>query len=83
MSTSRAQKSAPPWEVRILSRLQKYNHDLSQLHKLRNGRLLSQHKVNALSEKYSLNSRSVEEVCEEVRQTVKALSHRLTRYRHK
>ena len=27
--------------------------------------------------------KSVEEVCEEVRQTIKALSHRLKRYRHK
>ena len=39
--------------------------------------------MNALTEKFSLNSRSVEEVFEEVRQTVKALSHRLTCYRHK
>ena len=83
LSTPESRNSPSPWEIRILSKLRRCKQDLSCLHEFCSGRLLSQQKVNDLTRRYNLNYRSVEEVCEEVRQTVKALSHRLRRYRHK
>ena len=80
--SSSPQKTPPPWEVRLLSRLRRCKQDLSHLHELCNGKLLSQHKVYGLTSRYNLNVRSAEEACEEVNQTVKALSLRLKRYRH-
>jgi len=75
--------SPPPWEIRILLRIKKLKQDLSQLRELICGRLKSQQKINNLVSRYNLQSRSAEEVCEELHQTVKSLSHRLKRYRHK
>jgi len=76
------QKTPPPWEFRLLSRLHRCKQDLSRLHELCSGELLSQHKVYSLKSRYNLNVRSAEEAREEVNQTVKALSLRLKRYRH-
>jgi len=83
VQASNMEKFSPPWESRLLFRLRRCTQDLSRLHELQNGRLLSQHKVNVLTSRYNLTSRSVEEACEEVYQTIKAVSHRLKRYRHK
>jgi len=75
--------SPPPWEKRILLRIKKLKQDLSRLRELICGRLKSQQKINNLVSRYNLQSRSAEEVCEELHQTVKSLSHRLKCYRHK
>jgi len=74
--------SPPPWETRILSKLKRLKLDQSRLRELRCGRLKSQHKIDNLVSTYDLRSWSVEEVCEELHQTVKNLSHSLKRYRH-
>jgi len=80
---SNTNKSSPPWKTRLLFRLRRCKQDLSHLHELQNGRLLSQHKVDILTSRYNLISCSVGEACEVACQTVKALSHRLKWYRHK
>jgi len=80
---SNPKQSQSPWEVRLLCKIRKYKQDLSRMLSFSAGRLLNQSKINDLVNRYALNSRSVAVVCEEVRQTIKALSHRLARYRQR
>jgi len=76
-------KSQPAWEIHLVCKLRRYKQDLSCLLALESGQLLSQRKVGDLTKQYSLNNRSIVVVCEEIRQSIKALSHRLSRYRQK
>jgi len=79
---SAARQSMPPWEIRLRNKLQKLGKDLSWLCELNTGRL-SQFKVLELNRKYNLCRCSVIELCEELRQNIKAIQHRLNRYIHK
>ena len=80
---SNPKQSQSPWEVRLLCKIRKYKQDLSRMLSFSAGKLLNQSKINDLVNRYALNCRSVVVVCEEVRQTIKTLSHRLAHYRQR
>lgn len=71
-----------PWDIQSRNKLQKLRRDLSWLCELNSGRL-SQFKVFELNRKYKVSHCSVIELCEELRQKIKAIQHRLNTYIHK
>lgn len=71
---SSVQQTAPPWEICLRTKLQKFRKDLSWLHEFDAGKL-SQSKSSKLDRVYNLSHCSVDIACEEVRQSIKAVAH--------
>ena len=79
-ASNKKQSCPPPWKMRLERKIWAWRKDISRLEAIQKGKLRSCVTEAKLRKKYSLNSKSVGEVSEEIKQLIVATSKKIARY---
>ena len=77
---SKQQPNVPPWKKRLEKQLVELRADLSKLNEMSANRLQNKRIKEKLNEKYKIQERGLNHVIEDIKQRVKAKSHKIQRY---
>ena len=77
---SKQQPNIPPWKKRLEKQLVELRADLSKLSEMSANRLQNKRTKGKLNEKYKIQERGLNHVIEDVKQRVRAKSHKIQRY---
>ena len=73
-------KEAPPWKIRLTSRVNQVRKDLSILTEMKNQKIRNIKIIAEIKKKYNLEKNPIKSCIEELKQEITAISHKIQQY---